>query len=155
MKCKSANYNEQLSQDEVFILPFLVGLLINTFYFTVANSTLTVKTGYAWDGLSIPFQKFVFRIWWFGPWLRRTTLIASLLHDVLYQIMRLNLVENHKRFKLKSDKALRVYSYSGGCWVLLCWLIYIGVRVGGNPYTEPRSEPREHEFNLVRPVGEI
>ena len=61
-------------------------------YATSKNGILEIKKGYAWDGAS-------------GPVINtQNTLIASLVHDVLYQAMRLNLIKPNKVNRKIADK---------------------------------------------------
>lgn len=61
-------------------------------YATSKNGILEIKKGYAWDGAS-------------GPVINtRDTLVASLVHDVLYQAMRLNLIKPNSANRKIADK---------------------------------------------------
>ena len=148
LKYKKANYRYQLVEAYVIALSFLVGLSFETDYFKVANGELTVKERYAWDGLSIPFQHFIFRIPIFGTWFEKVTLAGSLVHDVCYQIDRLQLVVHRYRFKLSADRALRILCIAYGLWRVLAWIIYAGVFVFGNLFTKPSQEPSTKEVRL-------
>ena len=61
-------------------------------YASSKDSILFVKKGYAWDGASGPIIN------------TRDTLVASLVHDVLYQAMRLNLIKSSKENRKIADK---------------------------------------------------
>ena len=61
-------------------------------YASSKDSVLSVKRGYAWDGASGPIIN------------TRDTLVASLVHDVLYQAMRLNLIKPSKDNRKIADK---------------------------------------------------
>lgn len=61
-------------------------------YATSKNGILEIKKGYAWDGAS-------------GPVINtQDTLVASLVHDVLYQAMRLNLIKPNSANRKIADK---------------------------------------------------
>ena len=61
-------------------------------YASLKDGILSVKRGYAWDGASGPIIN------------TRDTLVASLVHDVLYQAMRLNLIKSSKENRQIADK---------------------------------------------------
>ena len=61
-------------------------------YDSSKDGILSVKKGYAWDGASGPIIN------------TRDTLVASLVHDVLYQAMRLNLIKSSKENRKIADK---------------------------------------------------
>ena len=61
-------------------------------YASSKDSILEIKKGYAWDGASGPIIN------------TQDTLVASLVHDVLYQAMRLNLIKSNSENKKIADK---------------------------------------------------
>ena len=61
-------------------------------YASSKDSILEIKKGYAWDGASGPIIN------------TQDTLVASLVHDVLYQAMRLNLIKSSKENRQIADK---------------------------------------------------
>ena len=61
-------------------------------YASLKDGILSVKRGYAWDGASGPIIN------------TQDTLVASLVHDVLYQAMRLNLIKSSEENKRIADK---------------------------------------------------
>ena len=61
-------------------------------YASLKDDILSVKRGYAWDGASGPIIN------------TRDTLVASLVHDVLYQAMRLSLIKSSKENRKIADK---------------------------------------------------
>lgn len=61
-------------------------------YCMVKNNIIYIKKGYAWDGASGP----VFNT--------KNTLVASLVHDVLYQAQRLKLIEPSSINRKNADK---------------------------------------------------
>ena len=61
-------------------------------YASSKDGILSIKRGYAWDGASGPIIN------------TRDTLVASLVHDVLYQAMRLNLIKSSKENRKIADK---------------------------------------------------
>lgn len=77
MKWKSG-YKYQLVEDVQFKIPIQPGMPIQCgpFIHLRADGLLTVKAGYAWDGCSGP------------TWDDATNMLAGLIHDALYQLMR-------------------------------------------------------------------
>lgn len=60
-------------------------------FVSIKDHKLSIDKGYAWDGSSIPFKKWL-------PWdSDKYCKKASLVHDAFYQLMRLNLLDRkHK-----------------------------------------------------------
>lgn len=66
---------------------------INFDWFTVKGNKITIQKGYAWDGAS-------------GPTIdTKNTIKASLIHDCLYQAMRLGILD--QSYRKAADKELR------------------------------------------------
>lgn len=84
-------------------------------WFSVNDKKIQIKKGYAWDGAS-------------GPTIdTKDTIKASLVHDCLYQAMRLGLIDESNR-KI-ADKELRDQMIKAGCWKLRARIWYIAVRL--------------------------
>ena len=81
------------------------------------NGLLTVRKGYAWDGPS-------------GPTIDTPNFMrGSLVHDVLYQLMREELIpQEHREY---ADKLLREICLEDGMSQIRAWVVYQGVRLGG------------------------
>lgn len=82
-----------------------------------SGSVLQVEVGYAWDGPS-------------GPTIDTVTGIrASLVHDALYQLIRLGLIGRH--YRRAADREFHRILLEDGMtpWRALLW--YWGVRIGG------------------------
>ena len=91
MKYSEYKYKFKVEENFSIELPFK----IPDFEYPYASSKdgiLSVKRGYAWDGASGPIIN------------TRDTLVASLVHDVLYQAMRLNLIKSSKENRQIADK---------------------------------------------------
>lgn len=87
---------------------------------------LTIKQGYAWDGAS-------------GPALDIPSLMrASLVHDVLYQLMREKLLDNQVH-RCAADLLLKQHCIEDGMWPIVAWVVYKAVRVFGNPSADPSN----------------
>ena len=82
-------------------------------WFSVNDKKIQIKKGYAWDGAS-------------GPTIdTKDTIKASLVHDCLYQAMRLGLIDESNR--KVADKELRDQMIKAGCWKIRARIWYIAV----------------------------
>ena len=92
-------------------------------YCSVKDGVVYVKKGYAWDGASGP----VFNT--------KNTLVASLVHDVLYQAQRLNLIEHNSTNRKNADEnyyeLLKYFAVNPVKWKI--W--YLAVRFFGKKST--------------------
>lgn len=77
------------------------------------DGLLRLKAGYAWDGCS-------------GPAIdTNTNMFAGAVHDALYQLMRMGLLEF--TWRMLSDKVFRKICLRDGMWVLRAKYFYLGV----------------------------
>lgn len=91
MKYSEYKYKFKVEENFSIELPFKIPDFVHP-YASLKDGILSVKRGYAWDGAS-------------GPVINtRDTLVASLVHDVLYQAMRLNLIKSSEENKKIADK---------------------------------------------------
>ena len=91
MKYSKYKYKFKVEENFSIELPFKIPDFEHP-YASSKDSILSVKRGYAWDGASGPIIN------------TRDTLVASLVHDVLYQAMRLNLIKSSKENRKIADK---------------------------------------------------
>lgn len=91
MKYSEYKYKFKVEENFSIELPFKIPDFEHE-YASSKDSILSVKKGYAWDGASGPIIN------------TRDTLVASLVHDVLYQAMRLNLIKSSKENRKIADK---------------------------------------------------
>lgn len=91
MKYSEYKYKFKVEENFSIELPFKIPDFEHP-YASSKDSILSIKRGYAWDGASGPIIN------------TRDTLVASLVHDVLYQAMRLNLIKSSKENKKIADK---------------------------------------------------
>lgn len=92
------------------------------------SGTLTVKEGYAWDGPS-------------GPTIDTPNFMrGSLVHDVLYQLMRLGALD-HKKYRKRADEILREMCLEDGMSAFRAWYVYMAVQWFGESSATPRPEP--------------
>lgn len=83
------------------------------------NGTLVINAGYLWDGVSGP------------TWDTPTTMIAGLVHDALYQAIRLKLVD--VECKEIIDVFFRTIMIENGVWQIRAWYFYLAVdKLGKN-----------------------
>ena len=91
MKYSKYKYKFKVEENFSIELPFKIPDFVHP-YASLKDGILSVKRGYAWDGAS-------------GPIINTCdTLVASLVHDVLYQAMRLNLIKSSKENRKIADK---------------------------------------------------
>ena len=91
MKYSKYKYKFKVEENFSIELPFKIPDFVHP-YASLKDGILSVKRGYAWDGASGPIIN------------TRDTLVASLVHDVLYQAMRLNLIKSSKENRQVADK---------------------------------------------------
>ena len=92
-------------------------------YCSVKDGVVYVKKGYAWDGASGP----VFNT--------KNTLVASLVHDVLYQAQRLNLIEHNSTNRKNADENFYELLKYFGVNSVRCKIWYLAVRFFGKKST--------------------
>ena len=91
MKYSKYKYKFKVEENFSIELPFKIPDFVHP-YASLKDGILSVRRGYAWDGASGPIIN------------TRDTLVASLVHDVLYQAMRLNLIKSSKENRQIADK---------------------------------------------------
>ena len=92
------------------------------FIILATNGILIVNKGYAWDGPS-------------GPTIdSKNFMRGSLVHDVLYQLMREKLLD--VGWRETADSELRRICVEDGMSWLRSWWVYKGVRFGGERYAK-------------------
>ena len=85
-----------------------------------ATGQLAIAAGYAWDGAS-------------GPAINTHTILrGSLVHDALYQLIRLGIVNPEDRQQV--DQLLRTLCLEDGMWSFRAWWVYLAVRQFGGLY---------------------
>lgn len=83
---------------------------------------LTIAKGYAWDGPS-------------GPTIDTLTwMLASVIHDALYQLMREGVIPRSCRDD--ADKEMYGICVAEGMFILRAWYSYHGVRLFGAKHTK-------------------
>lgn len=90
------------------------------------QGNLLVKSGYAWDGTSGPVVDTV------------NNMRASLVHDALYQLMRMRKIPV-KDNKKKADKLFRKMCKEDGVLSPVAQVYYEALKKLGKPATDPKN----------------
>ena len=88
---------------------------------------LTIFKGYCWDGAS-------------GAYDSKTIMRGSLIHDSLYQLMRMELLTNS--YKEKADKLFKHICKEDGMSKFRTWYVYKAVRDFGKSSTDPKNKKK-------------
>jgi len=92
------------------------------------DGLLIVRKAYAWDGPSGPtFDS-------------KNFMRGSLVHDALYQLMRLRALD-YKVYRKRVDEILRECCREDGMSAFRAWYVFLGVRLFGFLNAKPRNEP--------------
>jgi len=126
-------YKYQLSRNFWIHIP-IKGQEVITDYFTLTkDGLLTIHAGYAWDGPS-------------GPTIDTPSFMrGSMVHDSLYQAMRLGLLPQACR--KDADIILRNLCLEDGMWRVLAWWVYRAVR----KFAAPAARPDHKKKIMVAP----
>ena len=119
-----------MADSVIYDLPTFGGVSFSHTFFDMRDGKLTVREGYSWDGAS-------------GPTIDSpATMSASLVHDVLYQAMRADLLPAYSRGI--ADAALRDLMVSKGASRIRAYTWYFALRAFGGKNVESRDyEPIE------------
>lgn len=111
-----AVYKHQLS----YVFPDIAEEIETDYLWMGLDKTLIVKKGYAWDGPS-------------GPTIdTKNFMRGSLVHDALYQLMRLGHLDKNA-WRHHADRELQRICIEDGMCRIRAQVVYWGVRIGGNP----------------------
>ena len=92
-----------------------------------SEGLLTIKKFYAWDGPS-------------GPTIdSRNFMRGSLVHDALYQLMRLRALD-HKTYRRRADEILKEICLEDGMCSFRAWYVYQGVHIFAGGAAQPQEE---------------
>ena len=124
----SAGYKYQLASTYTVTTPLRPTATIKTDWLTLTSTgRLYINRAYAWDGPS-------------GPTLdTRNFMRGSLIHDALYQLMRLRLLDPTTD-RQTADKFLRTCCKEDGMSAVRATWVYYSVRLGGGSSTDPENE---------------
>jgi len=111
-------YKNKLHEDMEFNTPIYDVHWVSEYFTLYENGTLVVNKGYCWDGASPPSIN------------TKPFVVASLPHDVLYQMIREGIlnIEDHKDL---ADQYLRDLGREYGMSKLRTWWIYRAVKKFG------------------------
>ena len=110
-------YKYQLYEPYTISLPWLTYLPdYECDFIKVFGPALTVEKGYAWDGPSGP------------TWDSKNSMRASLVHDALYQLMRVGAIPEAAR--ADADDTLYNLCVEDGMFQWRAWSWWKGVRIG-------------------------
>ena len=120
-------FKYQLCESYTVNLGLTIPKEILTNWFNMStDGVLKVNSGYAWDGPSGPTFD------------TRNFMRGSLIHDVLYQAMRLEALP--MRFRGDADVLLKMICIEDGMSKLRAWWVYQGVRFGAKWSVLPSRE---------------
>jgi hypothetical protein len=120
---KEEKYKYVLNEDYVFTMPSYVpplGREVETKYLWFdGHTTFIMKQGYAWNGPSSPAIT------------TKNFMRGSLIHDALYQMMRLGHLEKNT-YRIHADHILYDAIREDGMWIVRALWVYYAVRIGAN-----------------------
>lgn len=121
-----AGYKYQLAEAySVHVSIYPSETISTTFLRLMTNGVLWIGAGYAWDGRS-------------GPTIDTPNFMrGSLVHDALYQLMRLGHLPLSNRERV--DRLLQRICIEDGMWDLRAWWVYKGVATGGERAALPAA----------------
>lgn len=120
-------YKYQLVKNYEIDTMIFPGRDIETYYINLnMMGTLTIKSGYAWDGPS-------------GPAIDTLNFMrGSLVHDALYQLMREGIL--NANWRKRADEELRRICREDSMSWIRAWWIYYGVRKGAGFAADPKNK---------------
>lgn len=122
-------YKYQLMEDYGLPIDIKPENDLNYKFFSLSSTgLLTIRKGYAWDGPS-------------GPSIDTPDFMrGSLIHDALYQLMRLGALD-YRLHRKRADEILRETCKEDGMSSFRAWYVYQGVHLFGESNARPRPEP--------------
>jgi len=110
----------------------IYGYEISTPFLTLDKAgNLTITVGYAWDGPS-------------GPAIDTPTFMrGSLVHDAIYQLMRMGLLPQHCR--LPADLVMKRICKEAGMCKARIWWVFKGVRKFAKSAADPKNKRKIFE----------
>lgn len=122
-------YKYQLMDDYRINIDWLQGYYHKTRFLTLrTNGDLKIKSGYCWDGPS-------------GPTIdTKNFMRGSLVHDVLYQLIRMYLIP--KEYRDKSDRTIQSICIQDGMSKIRAWWVYYGLKLFGGFSAKPKTQKK-------------
>ncbi len=125
------DYKYQLNQDYKINIAIKPDKDIAEDYIALdSQGNLVIKTGYAWDGVSGPIID------------SDKNLRAALIHDALYQLMRIGKLDL-KTHRKTSDKLFRNICKEDGVSKVWAFIYYIALCKYGEPAASPANKREE------------
>jgi len=122
-------YKYQLAGTCCYALLVDIKVVISTEFIDLGSSgDLIIKSGYAWDGPSGPAMD------------TKTAMRGSLIHDALYQLMRMNLLP--QSFRLIADKKYRAVCGLDGMSAFRRWYHFRLIRRLASGAAKPRARKK-------------
>jgi len=125
-----AGFKYQLHADCKTTLTFGPPKAVKTYYILFSEKQLEIKKGYAWDGPSGPTFD------------TKTFMRASLVHDALYQLIRMG--ELSMTYRKLADEELKSLCLADGMSKLRAWWVYRALEYAGRNAALPSSTKRIH-----------
>jgi len=127
-----SGYKYQLHHPAAFETMIKPEFPIQTEYLRLTvDGVLFIKEGYAWDGPS-------------GPTIDTSNFMpASLMHDAIYQLFRMELLDVD-RWRKTADEELRRFALEDGMSWFRAWYVYRSVRLGARKAAMPESKKLVH-----------
>lgn len=134
MKYRKLNkYKYQLvSKDLKVKINHSMGKFVETDWVIVNGDTVTVKKGYCWDGASCAIDTHSF-------------MVSSLVHDALYQLMRLQIIPDS--YRENADKILKDLCLKYGMSKIRANYVYVAVRLFGGKHLK-LGEPQDIIYEI-------
>lgn len=124
-------YKYQIAEDYTIPTEILNEHIVSGFIILEPTGLLHILRGYAWDGPS-------------GPTLdTKTFMRGSLVHDVLYQLMREERLK--KEIKIYADDLLKEICLEDGMCSFRAWYVHRGVSRCAGFAADPKNKKKVYE----------
>lgn len=135
---RDKSYKFELAETVCPPSPFLTeDIDCSSKYVTVEKGITVIKKGYAWDGSSIPFKRFLGKIT-FGKYdPDRYCKEASLVHDAFYQLMRLNFLD--RKYKDTIDRLYEKMCIEGAKKIILASQAVVEKKIMASGFSERKK----------------
>ena len=124
-------YKYQLAEDYTHILQFDTEESIDLPFIELNGTELLIKKGYAWDGPSGPTVD------------TKNFMVGALVHDVLYQLMRMDLIS--QQWRKAADLELKLLCLLFGMSRFRAYYVYRAVRRFARSAAMPRNVKKVYE----------
>jgi len=135
------SYKYQLVQEYGLDVPIRPEAdIVTGFVDLSAAGLLVIRKGYAWDGPS-------------GPTIDTPSFMrGSLVHDALYQLMRLSRLD-YKVHRATADDLLKRHCLEDGMWKIRASIVHVGVRTFGEKHARPGKDEQDEIHCSPEPQG--